>query len=121
MTIFHGVHFSYIDLNAYLQIVNHDSWESTTSDFQTTGDFPELTNSVLAQMYKVASHLEDIVISVEVEREYNENLYKPLERIQEFGLHIKLKKWKLSLPQIKYIALIHGEAIRGHNSHISHS
>lgn len=51
---------------------------------------------MLDELYMVAPYLDNIGISSRTQREHNDNLYKVIQRIQDYGLHVTLEKYEFS-------------------------
>lgn len=60
-------------------------------------------NTMLSWLDTTDAYLDDIVISGRMKTKYNENLYKVIQCIQEYELHVKVEKYEFSLSQITYL------------------
>ncbi|XP_055701773.1 uncharacterized protein K02A2.6-like [Phlebotomus papatasi] len=115
--------FSHIDLSdAYLQIpVDEESSQILT--IHTTrglfkfhrlppgircapGIFQELVEKMLAGIDNVIVYFDDICVATNSEKENLSTVKKVLQRLQEFGFHVRMEKCKFFSPTIKFLGVI---------------
>lgn len=61
---------------------------------------------MLARLAGVVSYLDDIIIAGKTESVHRDNVYTVLQRLQEWGFHIKREKCRFSLIRLKYLGFI---------------
>lgn len=112
--------FSHIDLaDAFLQIeVNDKSKQLLTINthmglfrynrmvfgvktFPTI--FQQIMDTMLAGLQGTAAYIDDIFVSGRNQEEHDQNLYKVLNSIQEYGFKLKFEKCKFSTDEIDYL------------------
>lgn len=115
--------FSNIDLSdAYLQVeVEEESRKLLTVNthrglFQynrlppgvksAPGVFQRIIDSMVAGIPGVKPYLDDILIAGKTQAEHDRSLHAVLERIQDYGFHLRIEKCRFSLPQIKFLGHI---------------
>lgn len=70
------------------------------------GIFQQIIDTMLAGLPGVVSYLDDIVIVGKTEFEHRENVINVLQRIKEWGFHLKSYKCKFLMTSIKYLGVI---------------
>ncbi|XP_055542887.1 uncharacterized protein K02A2.6-like [Wyeomyia smithii] len=115
--------FSHIDLSdAYLQVEVEEEFRKmlTINTHQglfqynrlppgvksAPGAFQRIIDSMVAGIPGVKPYLDDIMIAGKTQEEHDRNLYAVLERIQDYGFHLRIEKCRFSLPQIKFLGHI---------------
>ena len=115
--------FSTIDLaDAYLQImVDEKSKELLTINTHkglyqynrlcfgiksAPGIFQQIIDTMLAGLPGVVSYLDDIIIVGKTESQHKANVIRTLQKIQDWGFHIKPEKCRFFLTSIKYLGFI---------------
>ena len=119
-----GCHtFSIIDLSdAYLQVeVDDDSRELLTINTHrglfrynrlvpgvksAPGAFQRIIDSMIAGISGVSSYLDDLIVYGKNENEHLESLTKLLDKICEYGFHLRMDKCRIGMSQIKYLGHI---------------
>ncbi|XP_039453069.1 uncharacterized protein K02A2.6-like [Culex pipiens pallens] len=119
-----GAHFfTHLDLSdAYLQVeVEEESRKLLTVNthrglFQynrlppgvkpAPGAFQRITNSMVAGIPGVKTYLDDILIAGRTREDHDRSLRAVLERVREYGFHLRIEKCRFALPQIKFLGHI---------------
>lgn len=70
------------------------------------GIFQQCMDTMLAGIDGAVAYLDDIIVSGKTAADHQQNLFKVLQRIEEYGFHLKLSKSKFSLQQIHYLGFI---------------
>lgn len=116
-------YFSCIDLSyAYLQVeVEESSRRLLTINthkglFQynrlppgvksAPGAFQRIIDCMVAGIPGVKPYLDDILIAGRTQEEHDLRLHAVLQRIREYGFHLRIEKCRFSLPQIKFLGHI---------------
>ena len=122
-TLTGGQFFSKIDLaDAYLQIgIDDTSKRLLTINTHrglyqynrlcfgvksAPGIFQQVIDTMLSGLHGVVSYLDDIIIVGKTEATHRENVINVIQRIQEWGFHIKTEKCRFLLPRIQYLGFI---------------
>lgn len=115
--------FSHIDLSdAFLQVEMDDAskklliinthiglfqYERLSFGIKTAPTiFQELMDMLISPLENVICYLDDIFIFGRTKKIHDKALIALMNRIQDFGLHIKLEKSKFALNEIKYLGSI---------------
>ncbi|XP_062709570.1 uncharacterized protein K02A2.6-like [Aedes albopictus] len=116
-------YFTHLDLSdAYLQVeVEEESRKLLTVNthrglFQynrlppgvksAPGAFQRIIDSMVAGIPGVKPYLDDILIAGRTKEEHDRNLYAVLNRIREYGFHLRLEKCRFALSQIEFLGHI---------------
>lgn len=70
------------------------------------GIFQQTMDTMLAGLAGTVSYLDDLIVVAKTEAEHKQNLANVLNRLKEWGFHVKTEKCELYLPQIKYLGFI---------------
>ncbi|XP_061510157.1 uncharacterized protein K02A2.6-like [Anopheles gambiae] len=70
------------------------------------GAFQRIIDSMVAGISGVKPYLDDIFIAGRTKEEHDRILYAVLERVREYGFHLRLEKCRFALPQIGFLGLI---------------
>ncbi|XP_055622834.1 uncharacterized protein K02A2.6-like [Toxorhynchites rutilus septentrionalis] len=70
------------------------------------GAFQRIIDSMLAGIPGVKPYLDDILIAGKTQEEHDRSLNDVLQRIREYGFHLRIEKCRFSLPQIKFLGHI---------------
>nr|XP_049462823.1 uncharacterized protein K02A2.6-like [Anopheles coluzzii] len=70
------------------------------------GAFQCIIDSMVAGISGVKPYLDDIFIAGRTKEEHDRILYAVLERVREYGFHLRLEKCRFALPQIGFLGLI---------------
>ncbi|XGW11934.1 hypothetical protein V3C99_012977 [Haemonchus contortus] len=118
-----GQFFSQIDLaDAYLQIeVESRSKEMLTINAHrglyrynrlpfgvksAPGIFQQIMDSMICGLQGVAPYLDDIIVTGHTYEEHCRNLETLLNRISEYGFHVRLVKCHFLMPMVRYLGFI---------------
>ncbi|XP_062711901.1 uncharacterized protein K02A2.6-like [Aedes albopictus] len=122
--------FSHIDLSdAYLQVqVDEESRKLININTHkglyqfnrlspgiksAPGAFQQIMDAMLAGLDCTCPYLDDVLVGGRTEEEHRKNLYKVLERLQEYGFTVKIEKCRFFMRQVNYLGqLLDKEGIR---------
>ncbi|XP_044757779.1 uncharacterized protein K02A2.6-like [Coccinella septempunctata] len=68
--------------------------------------FQQIIETMISGLEGTAAYIDDIIISGKNIEDHQRNLLNVLQRIREFGFHLKIQKFKFNLPEIKYLGNI---------------
>lgn len=68
--------------------------------------FQQIMETMISGLEGTAAYIDDIIVSGKTAEEHQQNLLNVLQRIREFGFHLKIQKCKFNLPEIKYLGNI---------------
>ncbi|KFD65086.1 hypothetical protein M514_22803 [Trichuris suis] len=118
-----GTVFSQIDFSdAYLQIeVSEESRELLTLNTHrglyrynrlpfgvktAPGIFQQIMDTLIAGLHGVVAYLDDVIVVGKTEEDHKRNLDALLQRIAEWGFHIRLSKCQFAMPEVNYLGYI---------------
>ncbi|KFD63475.1 hypothetical protein M514_08570 [Trichuris suis] len=118
-----GTVFSQIDFSdAYLQIeVSEESKELVTLNTHrglyrynrlpfgvksAPGIFQQIMDTLIAGLHGVVAYLDDVIVVGKTEEDHKRNLDALLQRIPEWGFHIRLCKCQFAMPEVNYLGCI---------------
>ncbi|XP_055622803.1 uncharacterized protein K02A2.6-like [Toxorhynchites rutilus septentrionalis] len=122
--------FSHIDLSdAYLQVeIDEESRKFATINTHkglyrfnrlspgikcAPGAFQQIMDAMLSGIPCTSPYLDDILVGGRTAEEHKQNLYRVLQRLQEYGFTVKFDKCKFFMHQVKYLGqLLDTEGIR---------
>ncbi|XP_055645636.1 uncharacterized protein K02A2.6-like [Toxorhynchites rutilus septentrionalis] len=122
--------FSHIDLSdAYLQLeIDEESRNFVTINTHkglyrfnsispgikcAPGAFQQIMDAMLSGIPCTSPYLDDILVGGRTAEEHKQNLYRVLQRLQEYGFTVKFDKCKFFMHQVKYLGqLLDTEGIR---------
>ncbi|XP_062704520.1 uncharacterized protein K02A2.6-like [Aedes albopictus] len=77
------------------------------------GAFQQIMDAMLAGLDCTCPYLDDVLVGGRTEEEHRKNLYKVLERLQEYGFTVKIEKCRFFMRQVNYLGqLLDKEGIR---------
>ena len=105
-----GIYFSKLDLSdVYLQVEIDDKSNKYSSWFVSIRSFTfflQTMDIMLADLLGAVSNLDDIIVMGCSKQNHDENLNAVLQRIQEWGFHLRVEKCSFRLEQIRYLGYI---------------
>ncbi|XP_055615012.1 uncharacterized protein K02A2.6-like [Toxorhynchites rutilus septentrionalis] len=122
--------FSHIDLSdAYLQVeIDEESRKFVTINTHkglyrfnrlspgikcAPGAFQQIMDAMLSGIPCTSPYLDDILVGGRTAEEHKRNLYRVLQRLQDYGFTVKFDKCKFFMHQVKYLGqLLDTEGIR---------
>lgn len=120
-----GTVFSHIDLSdAFLQVeVDEKSRELLTLNTHqglyqfnrlppgvkpAPCEFQQIIDTMINDLEGAAAYIDDMIVTGKNAEEHRKNLFKVLERLQEYGFVIKIEKCKFFMYEIKYLGHVIG-------------
>ncbi|XP_065091291.1 uncharacterized protein K02A2.6-like [Ochlerotatus camptorhynchus] len=70
------------------------------------GAFQRIIDSMVAGSLGVKLYLDDLLIDGKTQQDHDRSLNAVLDRIREYGFHLRIEKCRFSLPQIKFLGHI---------------
>src|SRR5699024_8220987 len=70
------------------------------------GIFQRTMDTMLAGCANAQAYLDDVVVGGKTQAEHDANLWRVLERIEEYGFRIRPEKCSFGMKQIKYLGFI---------------
>ncbi|PIO61946.1 reverse transcriptase [Teladorsagia circumcincta] len=70
------------------------------------GIFQQIMDSMICGLQGVAAYLDDIIVTGRTYEEHRQNLEALLDRIAEYGFHVRLEKCNFLMPRIRYLGFI---------------
>uniref|UniRef100_A0A5S6QM53 RNA-directed DNA polymerase n=1 Tax=Trichuris muris TaxID=70415 RepID=A0A5S6QM53_TRIMR len=70
------------------------------------GIFQQIMDTMIAGLHGVVAYLDDVIVVGRTEEDHQRNLDALLQRINEWGFHVRLNKCQFAKPEVKYLGCI---------------